>query len=99
MFNNTEHNVKATADDPSGAVAHLLTNRRGIWFTFDLDMMKTKGRQAVHTSLITSFSETQIRTADGCHYRINKDTYNKLLEIMTELEGLENGPIQSDSQT
>ena len=43
MFNNTEHNVKATADDPSGAVAHLLTNRRGIWFTFDLDMIKQKG--------------------------------------------------------
>ena len=28
MFDNTAHNIKATADNPSSAVAHLLTNRK-----------------------------------------------------------------------
>lgn len=90
MFNHTEHSVKANADNPSSAVAHLLTNRKGAWFIFDSETLggnKYK-KQAIHTSLITSFSQDRIRTADGKYYDISQNTYERLLVIMEDLEGL-----------
>ena len=83
MFNK----VEVKGDDLPGAIAKLLSDRPGEWFTFKpYDYGRPTKRESVHTSLIVSFSEDFITDISRKLYHIDKATYERLILVLKKYE-------------
>jgi hypothetical protein len=79
MFNTTNF----SADNVPGAVARLLCERRGEWFTFrPFNPHQKMDEVTIHTALILRIESGHIDEISGQRYPADRDTIEKLRAIL-----------------
>lgn len=79
MFNKTE--VQANGDDKYGAIAKLLCEKPGEWFTF-----KDKDGKLIsmYTSMVIFISDFCIRCISGRMELIDAETHARFLKVISK---------------
>lgn len=88
MFNKIEINEKQRVHD---AIANLLMNRSGEWFTTDPDPDSKYGKVTFHTSLVANICDDEVYFIyDKSYFTLNKKDIARLIEVLNKHQSIQN---------